>query len=52
MSRYAISKSTVSVSFPLTGLDLGPFGPVDCGENKNEYNVLTLYMIKFEYCYV
>uniref|UniRef100_A0A8C1J9K6 ubiquitinyl hydrolase 1 n=1 Tax=Cyprinus carpio TaxID=7962 RepID=A0A8C1J9K6_CYPCA len=31
MSRYSISKSTVPVSFPLDGLDLGPFGPVDCG---------------------
>ncbi|XP_051947736.1 LOW QUALITY PROTEIN: ubiquitin carboxyl-terminal hydrolase 21 [Xyrauchen texanus] len=31
MSRYSICKSTVSVSFPLTGLDMGPFGPVDCG---------------------
>ncbi|XP_026097467.1 ubiquitin carboxyl-terminal hydrolase 21 isoform X2 [Carassius auratus] len=31
MSRYSISKSTVPVSFPLNGLDLGPFGPVDCG---------------------
>ncbi|KAG9330190.1 hypothetical protein JZ751_026994 [Albula glossodonta] len=27
MSRYSISKSTVSVSFPLTRLDLGPYGP-------------------------
>lgn len=32
MSRYSICKSSVTVSFPLTGLDLGPFGPVDCGE--------------------
>lgn len=32
MSRYTISKSTVPVSFPLNGLDLGPFGPVECGE--------------------
>ncbi|XP_065142757.1 ubiquitin carboxyl-terminal hydrolase 21 [Paramisgurnus dabryanus] len=31
MSRYSVCKSSVSVSFPLTGLDLGPFGPVDCG---------------------
>ncbi|KPP57302.1 hypothetical protein Z043_124994, partial [Scleropages formosus] len=31
MSRYSISKSTVSVSFPLTQLDLGPYGPVDTG---------------------
>ncbi|KAI7794066.1 putative ubiquitin carboxyl-terminal hydrolase 21-like, partial [Triplophysa rosa] len=31
MSRYSICKSSVTVSFPLTGLDLGPFGPVDCG---------------------
>ncbi|KAK3547160.1 hypothetical protein QTP86_015625 [Hemibagrus guttatus] len=30
-SRYSIRKSTVPVSFPLTGLDLGPFGPSDCG---------------------
>ncbi|KAL4622609.1 ubiquitin carboxyl-terminal hydrolase 21-like [Arapaima gigas] len=30
-SRYSISKSTVSVSFPLTQLDLGPYGPVDTG---------------------
>uniref|UniRef100_A0A671RF00 ubiquitinyl hydrolase 1 n=1 Tax=Sinocyclocheilus anshuiensis TaxID=1608454 RepID=A0A671RF00_9TELE len=30
MSRYSISKSTVPVSFPLNGLDLGPFGPVGC----------------------
>ncbi|KAA0707034.1 Ubiquitin carboxyl-terminal hydrolase 21 [Triplophysa tibetana] len=30
MSRYSICKSSVTVSFPLTGLDLGPFGPVDC----------------------
>ncbi|XP_070825089.1 ubiquitin carboxyl-terminal hydrolase 21 [Chaetodon trifascialis] len=25
------SKSTVYVSFPLTNLDLGPYGPIDCG---------------------
>ncbi|XP_031421817.1 ubiquitin carboxyl-terminal hydrolase 21 [Clupea harengus] len=31
MSRYSISKSTVRVSFPITNLDLGPYGPVDCG---------------------
>ncbi|XP_029689979.1 ubiquitin carboxyl-terminal hydrolase 21 [Takifugu rubripes] len=31
MSRWSISKSTVYVSFPLTNLDLGPYGPVDCG---------------------
>ncbi|TRY96650.1 hypothetical protein DNTS_024264 [Danionella cerebrum] len=31
MSKFSISKSTVSISFPLRGLDLGPFGPVDCG---------------------
>ncbi|XP_068452821.1 ubiquitin carboxyl-terminal hydrolase 21 [Clinocottus analis] len=30
-SRWSISKSTVFVSFPLTDLDLGRFGPVDCG---------------------
>ncbi|CAL9703107.1 unnamed protein product [Knipowitschia caucasica] len=30
-SRWAISKSTVQVSFPLTNLDLGPYGPVDSG---------------------
>uniref|UniRef100_A0A673ART8 ubiquitinyl hydrolase 1 n=1 Tax=Sphaeramia orbicularis TaxID=375764 RepID=A0A673ART8_9TELE len=30
-SRWSISKSTVCVSFPLTNLDLGPYGPVDCG---------------------
>ncbi|KAF4078174.1 hypothetical protein AMELA_G00196310 [Ameiurus melas] len=30
-SRYSIRKSTVPVSFPLTDLDLGPFGPSDCG---------------------
>ncbi|XP_075870159.1 ubiquitin carboxyl-terminal hydrolase 21 [Nelusetta ayraudi] len=30
-SRWSISKSTVCVSFPLTHLDLGPYGPVDCG---------------------
>ncbi|XP_054644516.1 ubiquitin carboxyl-terminal hydrolase 21 [Dunckerocampus dactyliophorus] len=30
-SRWSISKSTVYVSFPLTDLDLGPYGPVDCG---------------------
>uniref|UniRef100_A0A669CYT7 ubiquitinyl hydrolase 1 n=1 Tax=Oreochromis niloticus TaxID=8128 RepID=A0A669CYT7_ORENI len=30
-SRWSISKSTVYVSFPLTNLDLGPYGPVDCG---------------------
>lgn len=30
-SRWSISKSTVHVSFPLTNLDLGPYGPVDCG---------------------
>uniref|UniRef100_A0A3Q1JGR0 ubiquitinyl hydrolase 1 n=1 Tax=Anabas testudineus TaxID=64144 RepID=A0A3Q1JGR0_ANATE len=29
-SRWSISKSTVYVSFPLTNLDLGPYGPVDC----------------------
>uniref|UniRef100_A0A8C5H6F7 ubiquitinyl hydrolase 1 n=1 Tax=Gouania willdenowi TaxID=441366 RepID=A0A8C5H6F7_GOUWI len=31
MSKWSISKSTVYVSFPLTNLDLGPYGPVDCG---------------------
>uniref|UniRef100_A0A3Q2PZA6 ubiquitinyl hydrolase 1 n=1 Tax=Fundulus heteroclitus TaxID=8078 RepID=A0A3Q2PZA6_FUNHE len=30
-SRWSISKSTVYVSFPLKNLDLGPYGPVDCG---------------------
>uniref|UniRef100_A0A8C6L5I8 Ubiquitin carboxyl-terminal hydrolase n=1 Tax=Nothobranchius furzeri TaxID=105023 RepID=A0A8C6L5I8_NOTFU len=30
-SRWSISKSTVYVSFPLVNLDLGPYGPVDCG---------------------
>uniref|UniRef100_A0A3Q3BBU0 ubiquitinyl hydrolase 1 n=1 Tax=Kryptolebias marmoratus TaxID=37003 RepID=A0A3Q3BBU0_KRYMA len=30
-SRWSISKSTVYVSFPLTNLDLGRYGPVDCG---------------------
>ncbi|KAM9785613.1 ubiquitin carboxyl-terminal hydrolase 2 [Neosynchiropus ocellatus] len=30
-SRWSISKSTVHVSFPVTDLDLGPYGPVDCG---------------------
>uniref|UniRef100_A0A3B4WC34 ubiquitinyl hydrolase 1 n=1 Tax=Seriola lalandi dorsalis TaxID=1841481 RepID=A0A3B4WC34_SERLL len=29
-ARWSISKSTVYVSFPLTNLDLGPYGPVDC----------------------
>uniref|UniRef100_A0A3Q3JR03 ubiquitinyl hydrolase 1 n=1 Tax=Monopterus albus TaxID=43700 RepID=A0A3Q3JR03_MONAL len=28
-SRWSISKSTAYVSFPLTNLDLGPYGPVD-----------------------
>ncbi|CAL8368046.1 unnamed protein product [Lota lota] len=31
MSCWSISKSTVCVSFPLLNLDLGPYGPVDCG---------------------
>ncbi|XP_056157698.1 ubiquitin carboxyl-terminal hydrolase 21 [Lampris incognitus] len=31
MSRWSISKSTVHVSFPLINLDLGPYGPADCG---------------------
>ncbi|XP_068609075.1 ubiquitin carboxyl-terminal hydrolase 21 [Brachionichthys hirsutus] len=31
MSRWSISKSTVYVSFPLTNLDLGPYGSVNCG---------------------
>ena len=31
MSRYMVCRSTVCVSFPLTSLDLGPYGPVDCG---------------------
>ncbi|XP_051913210.1 ubiquitin carboxyl-terminal hydrolase 21 isoform X2 [Hippocampus zosterae] len=30
-SRWSISKSTTYVSFPLTNLDLGPYGPIDCG---------------------
>ncbi|XP_063063863.1 ubiquitin carboxyl-terminal hydrolase 21 [Engraulis encrasicolus] len=30
-SRYSISKSTVCVTFPINHLDLGPYGPVDCG---------------------
>ncbi|XP_039656167.1 ubiquitin carboxyl-terminal hydrolase 21 isoform X1 [Perca fluviatilis] len=30
-SRWSISKSTVYVSFPITNLDLGRYGPVDCG---------------------
>ncbi|XP_037100522.1 ubiquitin carboxyl-terminal hydrolase 21 isoform X3 [Syngnathus acus] len=29
-TRWSISKSTTYVSFPLTNLDLGPYGPVDC----------------------
>uniref|UniRef100_A0A3Q2XBF5 Ubiquitin carboxyl-terminal hydrolase n=1 Tax=Hippocampus comes TaxID=109280 RepID=A0A3Q2XBF5_HIPCM len=29
-SRWSISKSTTYVSFPLTNLDLGPYGPIDC----------------------
>uniref|UniRef100_A0A3Q3ESL4 ubiquitinyl hydrolase 1 n=1 Tax=Labrus bergylta TaxID=56723 RepID=A0A3Q3ESL4_9LABR len=29
MSRWSISKSTTYVSFPLTNLDLGPYGPLD-----------------------
>uniref|UniRef100_H2LXH4 Ubiquitin carboxyl-terminal hydrolase n=1 Tax=Oryzias latipes TaxID=8090 RepID=H2LXH4_ORYLA len=28
-SRWSISKSTVHVSFPITNLDLGPYGPAD-----------------------
>ncbi|KAJ8259166.1 hypothetical protein COCON_G00181780 [Conger conger] len=31
MSRYSICKSTTSVSFPLTRLDLGPYGPAGTG---------------------
>ncbi|XP_028850078.1 ubiquitin carboxyl-terminal hydrolase 21 [Denticeps clupeoides] len=31
MTRFSICKSTVFVSFPLTKLDLGPYGLVDCG---------------------
>ncbi|XP_036386600.1 ubiquitin carboxyl-terminal hydrolase 21 [Megalops cyprinoides] len=31
MSRYSFCKSTVSVSFPLTQLDLGPYGPDGIG---------------------
>ncbi|KAK6304042.1 hypothetical protein J4Q44_G00264960 [Coregonus suidteri] len=31
MSRYMVCKSTVCVSFPLTNLDMGPYGPVGCG---------------------
>ncbi|XP_066529105.1 ubiquitin carboxyl-terminal hydrolase 21 [Hoplias malabaricus] len=31
MTRFSICKSTVPVSFPLTDLDLGRFGPADCG---------------------
>ncbi|KAK0142257.1 Ubiquitin carboxyl-terminal hydrolase 21 [Merluccius polli] len=31
MSRWSFSKSTVRVSFPLLNLDLGHYGPVDCG---------------------
>ncbi|XP_030626137.1 ubiquitin carboxyl-terminal hydrolase 21 [Chanos chanos] len=31
MSKYSICKSTVYVSFPLSKLNLGPYGPVDCG---------------------
>ncbi|XP_053704356.1 ubiquitin carboxyl-terminal hydrolase 21 [Synchiropus splendidus] len=30
-SRWSISKSAVQVSFPVTDLDLGPYGPMDCG---------------------
>ncbi|KAI5612320.1 ubiquitin carboxyl-terminal hydrolase 21 isoform X2, partial [Silurus asotus] len=30
-SRYSIRKNTIPVSFPLTDLDLGPFGPCGCG---------------------
>ncbi|XP_064162536.1 ubiquitin carboxyl-terminal hydrolase 21 isoform X3 [Anguilla rostrata] len=30
-SRYSICKSTAAVSFPLTRLDLGPYGPVGTG---------------------
>ncbi|KAM9828773.1 ubiquitin carboxyl-terminal hydrolase 21 isoform X2 [Syngnathus typhle] len=29
-TRWSISKSTTYISFPLTNLDLGPYGPVDC----------------------
>ncbi|XP_010863787.1 ubiquitin carboxyl-terminal hydrolase 21 isoform X2 [Esox lucius] len=31
LSRYAVCKSSVCVSFPLAGLDMGSYGPVDCG---------------------
>ncbi|KAM6976466.1 ubiquitin carboxyl-terminal hydrolase 21 [Aplochiton taeniatus] len=31
MSRWSICKSKVCVSFPLTNLDLGPYGPADSG---------------------
>ncbi|KAI4901517.1 hypothetical protein NFI96_033434, partial [Prochilodus magdalenae] len=31
MTRFSFCKGTVPVSFPLTDLDLGPFGPADCG---------------------
>ncbi|XP_062872119.1 ubiquitin carboxyl-terminal hydrolase 21 [Trichomycterus rosablanca] len=30
-SRYSIRKSTVPVLFPVTNLDMGPFGPIDSG---------------------
>uniref|UniRef100_A0A3B3ZLB5 ubiquitinyl hydrolase 1 n=1 Tax=Periophthalmus magnuspinnatus TaxID=409849 RepID=A0A3B3ZLB5_9GOBI len=38
-SRWSISKSTVQVSFPLTNLDLGPYGPIDSPILYNLYAI-------------
>lgn len=51
-SRWSISKSSVYVSFPLTNLDLGPYGPVDCGNKKQSFITALPWHILFTYWYV
>ncbi|XP_064162535.1 ubiquitin carboxyl-terminal hydrolase 21 isoform X2 [Anguilla rostrata] len=40
-SRYSICKSTAAVSFPLTRLDLGPYGPVGTGNDVIDQSCIT-----------
>lgn len=51
-SRWSISKSSVYVSFPLANLDLGPYGPVDCGNKKQSLFTVLPWRMSFTHLYV
>lgn len=51
-SRWSISKSTVCVSFPLTHLDLGPYGPVDCGNKKQSFFTASPWRVSLTHPHV